>query len=86
MASIPGLIVDPNDFQLGSDAYLRFDDPAETMLLRKLRNVQSEAAHSAGHSFIVREGGEAYSLYLRDELPDADARAIATLMQSWSFE
>jgi hypothetical protein len=86
MASIPGLIVDPNNLQFDSGSYPRFDDPAETMLLRQLRDVQSEAAHSADHSFTVREGGEAFSLYLRDELPDADARAIATFKQSWSFE
>ncbi|HKP63973.1 MAG TPA: hypothetical protein VJV78_44870 [Polyangiales bacterium] len=85
ISSIPDFIVDPSGFRFDREA-VRFDDPSEAALLRKLRDLQPEAARSASDSFSVREGSAAYSIFLRDVVPDADASAMQKLMQSFSFD
>jgi hypothetical protein len=84
--SIPGLIVDQNMLTYMRGPYPLFDDPAETALLRALRASQPEAARTAGYDFSVRDGDDAYSVYLRDELPDADANRLQDLTRTWTVE
>jgi hypothetical protein len=86
ITSIPGLIVDQNMLTYMRGPYPLFDDPAETALLRALRASQPEAARTAGYDFSVRAGDDAYSVYLRDELPDADANRLQDLTRSWTVE
>ena len=84
MASIPNLIVNRQQAQTGP--YARFDRPEDTAKLRDLRRGQPEAARAAPFELHVREGDRDYELYLRDELPSADARAIESLLASWRFD
>ena len=59
IGSLPDFIVDPSGLGFWSRTHVRFDDSTEVALLRKLRDLQPEAAYSAPVSFSVRDGCEA---------------------------
>jgi hypothetical protein len=80
MASVPNLLFEAHDPKLGTGPYACFDDPNETMMLRALRGSAEHGSWSS--SALMSDGGKTYDLYMRDELPDAAAHAINTLLAS----
>jgi hypothetical protein len=73
MASIPNLVTPSTQ-----GPFARFDAAADTAALRKLRG-----SNTSFSGIPVSDGGKTYDLYLRDELPDDAATAIAKLQQTW---
>jgi hypothetical protein len=83
MSSIPGLIYEqsnPPSWQVPLEL-ARFDDPAEAAKLREARVAsQTRPANGGLSNYIpVEEGSMEYRLYVRDELPEAAAKAWTAL-------
>lgn len=83
MGSIPNLVRPVAGAGIAPDTYARFEDASETAQLRAIRTSQPEAARNLDAHLTVREGDVIYRLFLRDELPQDDARAIEELTASW---
>jgi hypothetical protein len=83
-ASIPGLVLESgNSGFLMGDVGVRFDDAADYAKLREMRSATTMTdvpnSGSIAGSVIVRENGNEYNLFVRDELPDDADKAWKTL-------
>jgi hypothetical protein len=82
IVSIAGL-VQANDSAV-RELGVRFDQPADASALRSLRTAARSGTASAGFVMVADSG--MYSLYVRDELPDAVAQSYAAFVsqgQTW---
>jgi hypothetical protein len=75
VSTIANLVRTHNDPVLMSDGPFAQFDQADAAKLRELRTATLKGAISTPGSIAVRDAGTSYELYLRDELPEAAAKA-----------